>query len=149
MASSATHQEVSVSKPSGSSITLVKGAIHNPAEPRHFMTIRPADGIFVAKIGEVKLVTSQAALVMHEVAHLIIDPVIYFPASDVHMDLLQHAAAKTSCPLKGEASYYDYVNGDELQANVAWSYREPISLAAAIRGYLAFDPTAVRVERLC
>ena len=76
---------------------------------------------------------------MHEVAHIIIDPVNYFPQNDVNWDYLRENSNSSHCPLKGDARYFDFHDGDKVIENIAWSYPAPISVASSIRGYVAFD----------
>ena len=86
---------------SSESITLVRDALHNPGEPRHFMRIGPTEEMFVACIGQTELARSSQALKLKEVAYDIYDPVIYFPREDVRMTLLARTERSTHCPLKG------------------------------------------------
>jgi uncharacterized protein (DUF427 family) len=65
-------------------------------------------------------------------------PVYYFPMDDVRMDLLKATTKHTHCPRKGEASYWTIEVGDRRSENAAWSYLDPITRAAEIRGYVAF-----------
>lgn len=65
-------------------------------------------------------------------------PVYYFPMDDVRMDLLKATTKRTHCPRKGEASYWTIEVGERRSENAAWSYFDPISKAAEIRGYVAF-----------
>jgi len=46
----------------------------------------------------------------------------------------------TSCPFKGEASYYSLVNGPE---NAVWTYEKPYDEMLAIKELLAFYPDKV------
>ena len=120
-------------------ITLVKNAIHNPSEPRHFMTLTKLSDEFCVTVNGVKLTQSKSVMAMHEVAHIIIDPVLYFPESDINWELLSQNDKVTQCPLKGDARYFDYSENGEKILNIAWSYPAPISIAQIIKGYIAFD----------
>jgi uncharacterized protein (DUF427 family) len=62
----------------------------------------------------------------------------YFPPEDVSTEYLSESSERTTCPWKGEASYYDVVvDGDRNEA-AAWYYPEPSEAAAEIRDYVAF-----------
>jgi uncharacterized protein (DUF427 family) len=62
----------------------------------------------------------------------------YFPPEDVSTEYLSESGERTTCPWKGEASYYDaVVDGDRNEA-AAWYYPEPSEAAAEIRDYVAF-----------
>ena len=45
---------------------------------------------------------------------------------------------KTSCPWKGEASYYSLLVNGELNTDAAWTYRSPKPEAENIRDRVAF-----------
>lgn len=62
----------------------------------------------------------------------------YFPEEDVHMDYLKSSQLKSTCPWKGEASYYHVVVGDQESEDAAWYYAEPKEEAARIKGLIAF-----------
>jgi uncharacterized protein (DUF427 family) len=79
--------------------------------------------------------SSKRAKLLHESGHL---PVYYFPEEDVRMDLLQGSEYTTSCPFKGEASYWSVRVGDNVAENAVWSYPEPVESCPPISGYLAF-----------
>lgn len=128
--------------------TLVQNAIHSPKEPRHFMTLKKLECSFEVMVGSTMLVQSEKAISLSEVAHIIIDPVLYFPRSDISMNLLKESEQKTFCPLKGHAQYFHFVSGDEKVENIGWSYQEPISIAGALKGYVAFDSRLVRCQQI-
>lgn len=62
----------------------------------------------------------------------------YFPPSSVNMDFFQPSDTHTTCPWKGEASYYTVVVNGESNADAAWYYPEPKEAASEIAGYVAF-----------
>jgi uncharacterized protein (DUF427 family) len=78
---------------------------------------------------------SKRAKLLHETNHL---PVYYFPMEDVRMELLEESDHATSCPFKGEASYWSVRVGEKVAENAVWSYPEPIDSAPPLAGYLAF-----------
>src|SRR4051794_23714464 len=88
-----------------------------------------------AKLGGVTVVDSTHAKMLHEHAHL---PVYYFPEDDVRMDLLRPTDHHTTCPYKGEASYWSVEAGGKVSENTAWAYHEPLDGAPPLRGYVAF-----------
>ncbi|MGI9615085.1 MAG: DUF427 domain-containing protein [Acidimicrobiales bacterium] len=126
-------------------ITLVKNAIHNPAEPRHFMRVVPAGGERSASVGDTVVAESAEAVVVKEVGRDLYDHVIYFPRSDVNVDALARIDKTTHCPLKGDTEYFDVVVDGERIAEAAWSYVETIEVAAELNGLVAFDTTKVVV----
>lgn len=62
----------------------------------------------------------------------------YFPPESLKREHLRDSSQHTSCPWKGQASYYDVVVDGEVNPGAAWYYPEPKSAAAEIRGYIAF-----------
>jgi uncharacterized protein (DUF427 family) len=58
----------------------------------------------------------------------------YLPADDVRTDLLQPSDTRTSCAYKGEASYWSLAG----EADVAWTYRQPLREAAEVTDRVAF-----------
>ncbi|MEP7072215.1 MAG: DUF427 domain-containing protein [Verrucomicrobiota bacterium] len=62
----------------------------------------------------------------------------YFPADSLHRDDFSESQTRTSCPWKGEASYYDVKVNGEINRDAAWYYPDPKSAAANIKGRVAF-----------
>lgn len=62
----------------------------------------------------------------------------YFPIDSVNMDLLKPSDLKSTCPWKGEASYYDIVVGADTNKDAVWSYKHPKDAAKEIAGHVAF-----------
>ncbi len=62
----------------------------------------------------------------------------YFPPHSIKQDFFKESGTHTTCPWKGEASYYTLeVNGSENK-DAAWYYPETSELAKNIKGYVAF-----------
>ena len=126
-------------------ITMVKGAIFNPDDPRHFARIKKEGNNVMATCEESPVARSENTLKILEVGHDIYDPVHYFPREDVSMDLLRRIDKTTHCPLKGDTEYFDLeINGKRV-SEAAWSYVKPYNRMEIIRGYIAFDPRKVKV----
>jgi uncharacterized protein (DUF427 family) len=81
------------------------------------------------------VVDSRRALILFEQGHL---PVYYFPLEDVRQDLVEPSERHTSCPRKGEASYWSVRVGDRVAQNAVWRYPEPIESCPDISGHVAF-----------
>lgn len=62
----------------------------------------------------------------------------YFPPDSVNRDYLQESQTQTTCPWKGEASYYHVMVDGELNADAAWYYPDPKSKASHIKDHVAF-----------
>ena len=62
----------------------------------------------------------------------------YFPAKSIRREYFSPSDTHTTCPWKGEASYY-HVNVDgNLNRDAAWFYPDPKSAAANIKDRVAF-----------
>jgi uncharacterized protein (DUF427 family) len=88
-----------------------------------------------AMFGDETVVDSRRALILFEQGHL---PVYYFPLEDVRADLLEPSDKHTTCPRKGEASYWSVRAGDRVAQNAVWRYPEPIDGCPDISGHVAF-----------
>ncbi|HEV2859805.1 MAG TPA: DUF427 domain-containing protein [Pyrinomonadaceae bacterium] len=69
----------------------------------------------------------------------------YFPPEAINREYFRESGTHTTCPWKGEASYYDVVVDGEVNKDAAWYYPEPKEAANNIRGRVAFW-RGVRVE---
>ncbi|MCF8001006.1 MAG: DUF427 domain-containing protein [Halanaerobiales bacterium] len=62
----------------------------------------------------------------------------YFPPKDVNKEYLIKSDHHTTCPWKGEASYYHLKVDDKKASNAAWYYPEPKEEAEKIKDHVAF-----------
>jgi uncharacterized protein (DUF427 family) len=62
----------------------------------------------------------------------------YFPAVSINRAYFQPSDTHTTCPWKGEASYYDVVVDGQVNSDAAWYYPEPKEAAANIKDHVAF-----------
>ncbi|MEA2932532.1 MAG: hypothetical protein QOI56_1317 [Actinomycetota bacterium] len=62
----------------------------------------------------------------------------YLPRDDVRTDLLRPSDSRTTCPFKGDASYWSIVVGGQVHHDLVWSYEEPIPAAEGIAGLMCF-----------
>lgn len=62
----------------------------------------------------------------------------YFPIDSVKPDFLKPSEMKTSCPWKGQASYYSLEVDGELNKDAAWYYPDPKPAASVIKDRIAF-----------
>lgn len=62
----------------------------------------------------------------------------YFPPESVNMEFLRKSSHHTTCPWKGEASYYDVEVNGKTNRNGAWYYPQPFDAAGQIKNYIAF-----------
>ena len=62
----------------------------------------------------------------------------YFPKGAVRKEHFRPSQTHSTCPWKGEASYYDVIVGDDVNKDAAWYYPEPKDAAGQIRDHVAF-----------
>ncbi len=109
-------------------------------DPNHPITVSRAPTRVQVLFGGHLLGDSGDVLVLREADY---DPVFYFPRKDIEMSVLQNSDRRTSCPYKGEASYFTIMRHRSLVENVAWSYEQPLGGRSDIAGRIAFYPQHV------
>ena len=109
--------------------------------PDHRIDIGSASGRWQARLGGQLLADSEHALLLDESRHA---RVVYFPRDDVAEDRLVATDSKTTCPFKGEASYFRRAD-DEGGEDIAWTYPETFDEVADIAGFVAFYANRVTV----
>jgi uncharacterized protein (DUF427 family) len=107
--------------------------------------ITPADGTWIVRAGGAVLGETKRALELREGSY---PPRIYVPREDMAMSLLQRSSRTSTCPWKGEASYYSISTPEATLTDAVWSYEVPKAGVEAIAGHLAFYPDKVTIERV-
>lgn len=62
----------------------------------------------------------------------------YFPLSAVNQSFLVPSVTQSTCPWKGQASYYSIAIAGEQRTDAAWYYPHPKPAAENIKNYVAF-----------
>ena len=62
----------------------------------------------------------------------------YFPPHTIKRQYFKPSATHTTCPWKGEASYYDIDVNGQVNKAAAWYYPSPKEAAQNIAGHVAF-----------
>jgi uncharacterized protein (DUF427 family) len=62
----------------------------------------------------------------------------YFPPESINRQYFKDSPTHTTCPWKGEASYYDVEVNGQRNKDAAWYYPDPKEAAKKISGYVAF-----------
>ena len=62
----------------------------------------------------------------------------YFPADSIKKEFFKESNTHTTCPWKGEASYYSIEVDGERNEDAAWYYPQAKNAAKKIEGYVAF-----------
>jgi uncharacterized protein (DUF427 family) len=101
----------------------------------HTITITPANQHVRVALSGAKLAESDRAVLLAETG---MPPRYYIPVEDVRTELLRPSARETTCPFKGQASYWSVQIGDEVHEDLVWSYLTPIAESDGIRGLMCF-----------
>lgn len=111
-------------------------AVSEAVGPRgHTITTEPVHGVVTAVFGGQTVAESRNALLLHETG---LAPVTYFPIEDVRMDLLHRTDHRSTCPFKGEASYWGIDVGWRRAENIAWAYEDPLPERDDLKDRIAF-----------
>ena len=62
----------------------------------------------------------------------------YFPIESVDASVLRPSSTHSTCPWKGEASYYTLAVAGKENTDAAWYYPTPKDAAANIKDHVAF-----------
>ena len=62
----------------------------------------------------------------------------YFPPDSIKKEYFRPSETHSTCPWKGEASYYHIEVNGETNSDAAWYYPNPKEAAANIKDYVAF-----------
>jgi len=110
--------------------------------PKHRITTKPSGVRVQIKFKGEVIADTRDAIQLEEthVGHVVAPVIYYIPRKDVKMERLVRASHETSCPFKGQASYYSLKDGPE---NAVWSYEQPYDEMTAIKELLAFYPDKV------
>jgi len=105
----------------------------------HHVTIEPAPAGQEVRVelDGVVLARTFGAMILHETG---LPDRWYIPAVDVDASLLRSSDLHTTCPFKGEASYWSVEVGGRVYSDLIWTYPTPIPQSAAIAGMMSFYP---------
>lgn len=108
----------------------------------HKITISPASGRVRVTWRGRTVADSADALALKEHVYPV---VFYIPRKDVEMSLLSRTDLHTTCPYKGQASYYSLAADGAIEKDAVWTYETPLPGVAAIKDHLAFYPNKVEI----
>jgi uncharacterized protein (DUF427 family) len=103
--------------------------------PGHTITITPADLHVEVAVDGVKVAESEHPVLLEETG---MPTRYYLPRADVRMDLLRATTFSTTCPFKGDASYWTLELDGAVHDGIAWGYETPIERSEAIAGLICF-----------
>jgi len=82
--------------------------------------------------------TWQGATLAESREGVVVEGNYYFPPQALKQEYFTPSPTHTSCPWKGEASYYDIEVNGRINKDAAWYYPSPKDPAKSIAGYVAF-----------
>jgi uncharacterized protein (DUF427 family) len=101
----------------------------------HRITITPAGHHVEFSLNGVKLAESDRAVLLEETG---LPGRYYLPREDVRTELLRPTSSQSTCPFKGQASYWSVEVGGQVHDDLVWSYETPIPGAEGIAGLMCF-----------
>jgi uncharacterized protein (DUF427 family) len=118
---------------------------HALRDPYHRVDVAESSRRAVVRAGGVVVAATSHPKLLSETG---LPPRVYVPSSDVRPDALTRSdAARTICPYKGEATYWDVsVDGSVVAPGGAWSYEAPLPEAIRVQGHVSFDGDGIEVS---
>ncbi len=110
----------------------------------HTITVEPISDRVEIFWRDHKIVDTRSAVDLKEATY---PPVVYAPREDADMSWFRRSTRETHCPFKGEANYFDLVDGDYSDQNAVWTYETPKAGVETIERRLAFYPDKVVIRR--
>jgi uncharacterized protein (DUF427 family) len=109
----------------------------------HTITVTPSNVHVEIALNGVTVAESDRPVLLEETG---LPTRYYLPRADVRTDLVRTTDFHTTCPFKGEASYWTFNVDGETFEGVAWSYETPLPAVAGIGGLLCFYPERVEMK---
>jgi uncharacterized protein (DUF427 family) len=101
----------------------------------HQITVDDVQGLVRVEVDGTIVAESDRARVLREGS---ITPRYYLPREHVKTELLVTTDTSTTCPFKGDASYWSLVIDDTKHDDIVWSYETPIPGMEPITGLMSF-----------
>jgi len=109
--------------------------VSHPRDPFHRIDVRRSSRRVRIEHEGVVLAESHRPHLLFEATFPV--PRYYLPREDVVADLAP-GTLQTSCAYKGHATHYAVSAGDEVLADMAWSYEDPLDDAVPVTGLVSF-----------
>jgi uncharacterized protein (DUF427 family) len=136
------HVDCQEPRPADQRNTNVAGAVEEDMTAGHTISIAPTLAHVEVRLGGRLLATTDRAMKLDETG---LPTRYYLPRDDVRMDLLRPTTFHTTCPFKGDASYWSLDIDGEIYDGIVWSYETPTAQAAEVRAMLSFYPDRTEV----
>jgi len=109
----------------------------------HTITLTPSNQHIEVVVNGATIAESDRPMLLDETG---LPTRYYLPPDDVRMDLLRPTNFHTTCPFKGEASYWSLHLDGEVFDGIVWGYPTPLPSVEAIAGLLCFYPERVELK---
>lgn len=103
----------------------------------HTVTVAPSEAHVEVRLDGEVLAASDRTLRLAETG---LPPRYYLPQDDVRVDRFRPTSFRTTCPFKGEASYWSVDVGGRTHDGIVWAYEAPMPAVAEIAGFMSFFP---------
>lgn len=113
-------------------------------EQRHYTVIDPYNRKLTLKYKDQIIAESKHALILKEVGKSVYNPVFYFPKEDVKIKLEKESQRQSSCPIKGDATYWN-IPDQPTSDYFAWSYENALPRSKKIEGHIAFNTDYISI----
>ncbi len=110
----------------GKFIKKLKFYIMEDTNKRHYAVIDAYTRKLTLKYNDEIIAESKNALILKEVGKSVYNPVFYFPKEDIKVELISEANRKSYCPIKGDASYWNFKE-NPTSDYLAWSYEKALA----------------------
>jgi uncharacterized protein (DUF427 family) len=101
----------------------------------HSITVTPADLHVEVSVDGVKVADSDRPVLLEETG---LPTRYYLPREHVRADVLSPTNTETTCPFKGQASYWNVEVDGEVHDDFVWSYERQIPQAEGVAGLFCF-----------
>jgi acyl-CoA thioesterase-2 len=113
------------------------------SHPGYRIDLVPIEGVVRIWHDDLLLVESSAAIRVIETDHV---ERLYFPESDLRLELLAGNDHHSICPFKGEADYWTITATEPPIDDVFWTYRDLFHQVGGLKGFVGAYHEKVRVE---
>ncbi|MBO6516731.1 MAG: DUF427 domain-containing protein [Bacteroidia bacterium] len=114
------------------------------SEKRHYAVIDAYNRKLTISYNNEVIAETTEALILKEVGTSVYNPVFYLPKESLKVELENEAERNSFCPIKGEASYWNFKD-EPTDQYFAWSYEDPLPRSKKVKGYVAFNPAYVTI----
>jgi uncharacterized protein (DUF427 family) len=107
----------------------------HPRDPYTRIDILPSSRHVRVEVNGETVAESRAPRILFETG---LPPRYYLPLTDVRLDLLERSGTVTSCPYKGDATYWSVKAGGVVVKDLVWTYRTPLPESQKVAGMACF-----------